>query len=106
MIDHFEVKVVKFEESLAFYSLALAPLQVELKWSDEAGAGFGQIDTDKVSFVIEQSEQNAACHIAFSAETTEAVDAFHAAGIQAGYRTMVLPGLERNMLQTIMRRFC
>ena len=96
MIDHFEIKVFRFEQCLEFYSLVLEPLQVELKWSDEVGAGFGGIETGKVRFVIEKSAHNTASHIAFSAADKKAVNAFHKIGIASGYRNNGNPGLREN----------
>lgn len=43
MIDHFEIKTTAFEQCVEFYTKVLAPLNIELKWSDEMAAGFGVI---------------------------------------------------------------
>ncbi|MGY5732410.1 VOC family protein, partial [Vibrio chemaguriensis] len=53
MIDHFEIKVVAFEECRVFYKNVLEPLGIELKWSDENAAGFGLSSEPNVRFLIE-----------------------------------------------------
>ncbi|MFQ2689941.1 hypothetical protein ACK3ZE_03455 [Aeromonas caviae] len=48
MFDHVEIKVVRFDSCQHFYATVLAPLLIELKWSDEAAAGFGLMGRDHV----------------------------------------------------------
>lgn len=96
MIDHFEIKVEEFERCLRFYSAVLSPLKIECKWSDSEGAGFGEIDSDKVRFVIERSNQPSLTHIAFSAPNKEAVVSFYETGLSAGERCNGKPGLRKN----------
>ena len=52
MIDHFEIRVVRFDECVEFYSKVLLPLKIEKKWSDNSAAGFGEIAESKVRFLI------------------------------------------------------
>lgn len=91
MIDHVEIKTVHFDDCKRFYQTVLHPLHVELKWADDAAAGFGLNGRDKVSFLIERFERHTHCHLAFSATTQAQVDAFHLAGIQAGFRAHYAP---------------
>lgn len=93
MFDHVEIKVVRFDSCQHFYATVLAPLLIELKWSDEAAAGFGLMGRDHVGFLIERGQQGASCHLAFRADDTTQVDAFHHAGIKAGFACNGLPGL-------------
>lgn len=76
MIDHVEIKTVHFDDCKHFYQTVLRPLHMELKWADDAAAGFGLIGYDKVSFLIEKFDRNTPCHLAFSATTSAQVDAF------------------------------
>ncbi|MGE6135768.1 VOC family protein [Aeromonas salmonicida] len=92
MIDHVEIKTVHFDDCKRFYQTVLHPLHVELKWADDAAAGFGLFGRDKVSFLIERGERHTHCHLAFSATIQAQVDAFHLAGIQAGFRCNGQPG--------------
>ena len=48
MFDHVEIKVVRFDSCQHFYATVLAPLLIELKWSDETAAGFGLMGRDHV----------------------------------------------------------
>ncbi len=93
MVDHFEIKTLRFEECVEFYSAVLACLQIELKWSSESAAGFGRIDETKVRFLIEKSQSAQNCHIAFSAPNRDAVDSFHSLGVKLGFKSNGEPGI-------------
>lgn len=93
MFDHIEIKVVKFERCVAFYSDVLRPLGIELKWSDNIAAGFGLCDEENVRFLIEQSESASECHIAFRANDEHSVEEFYRSGVERHYRTNGAPGL-------------
>lgn len=93
MIDHFEIKVVDFDACVAFYSKVLTSLGIELKWSDEAAAGFGLVGEPNTRFLIEKGGQSAPCHIAFKANDKASVETFHKAGIEAGFTCHGEPGL-------------
>src|SRR4051812_50223435 len=87
VIDHIGVGVRDFEESLEFYTRALAPLgfeRVALVDSDNRSAGFGIRGRD--DFWIHEGRPVGRAHVAFESETREAVDAFHAAALEAGAR--------------------
>ena len=96
MIDHFEIKVVDFDACVAFYSKVLITLGIELKWSDEAAAGFGLVGEPNTRFLIEKGAQSAPCHIAFKANDKASVEAFHKAGIEAGFTCHGEPGLREH----------
>lgn len=93
MIDHFEIKVVDFDACVIFYSKVLITLGIELKWSDEAAAGFGLIGEPNTRFLIEKGGPSAPCHIAFKANDKTSIEAFHKAGIEAGFTCHGEPGL-------------
>lgn len=92
VIDHFEIKTIKFEQCLLFYRSVLSPLNVELKWSDESAAGFGVIGDPKVSFMIEKSDTCEPCHIAFTSLDQNSVDQFYSTGIENGFTGNGGPG--------------
>jgi len=96
MIDHFEIKVLNFKQCLEFYSLVLAPLKIENKWSESSAAGFGLISENKTRFLIEESEQVSRTHIAFSSSEKSLVELFHAVGISNGYVCNGVPGLRED----------
>jgi catechol 2,3-dioxygenase-like lactoylglutathione lyase family enzyme len=94
VIDHIGVGVNNFEASLAFYTKALAPLGIEevaVIDTDNRAAGFGSQGRD--DFWIHEGRPAGRAHIAFAAESQEAVDAFHAAVLEAGGRDNGAPGL-------------
>ncbi|RXJ72846.1 glyoxalase/bleomycin resistance/extradiol dioxygenase family protein [Veronia nyctiphanis] len=93
MIDHFEIKTNNFDVCKRFYQACLALLNIELKWSDDAAAGFGVIDENKVRFLIEHGESNTGCHIAFSATDENAVKQFHHAAMEVNAKCNGKPGL-------------
>ncbi|WP_062263589.1 VOC family protein [Endozoicomonas arenosclerae] len=96
MIDHFEIKTINFEQCKKFYEISLLPLGIELKWADEAAAGFGMLGADKVMFLIEKHGTSTPSHIAFSASDQAAVEAFHQAGISCGFQCNGAPGIREH----------
>jgi catechol 2,3-dioxygenase-like lactoylglutathione lyase family enzyme len=94
VIDHVGVGVRDFEQSLDFYTRALAPLgfeRVALVDADNRSAGFGVHGRD--DFWIHEGRPVGRMHVAFDAESHEAVDAFHADAIAAGGRDNGAPGI-------------
>ncbi|MEF2072843.1 VOC family protein [Consotaella aegiceratis] len=95
MLDHVGFAVKDFARARAFYEAALAPLGMTVVMDgDEAGgfAGFGK--DGKPWFWIGNGPMPAtAVHVAFSAPDRAAVDAFHAAALEAGGRDNGAPGL-------------
>ena len=94
VIDHIGVGVRDFVESLDFYTRALAPLgfeRVAYVDADNRSAGFGLHGRD--DFWIHEGRPVGRAHVAFDSESREAVDAFHAAALEAGARDNGAPGL-------------
>lgn len=106
MIDHFEIKVVDFENCRDFYQHVLSPLGIELKWADDFAAGFGLTTEPNVRFLIEKGDNNAKSHIAFSALNKEQVIEFHQAGLTHGASCNGKPGLRKSTRLTITPPFC
>ena len=84
MIDHTGFGVSDYAASKAFYERALAPLGISLIMEVmEAAAGFGR--GGKPFFWLEaQRTPVTEVHVAFLAKDRATVDAFHAAGLEAG----------------------
>lgn len=89
MLDHMAIFVRDYPSSKAFYTKALAPLGIRpLKEYEPAtvsqggfvGFGFG----GKPSFWIGVGDAGAGVHLAFSAGSRAAVDAFFQAAVEAG----------------------
>jgi catechol 2,3-dioxygenase-like lactoylglutathione lyase family enzyme len=94
VIDHVGIGVRDFEQSLDFYTNALAPLgfeRVAFVDEDNRSAGFGVRGRD--DFWIHEGRPVGRMHVAFDSESREAVDAFHAAALAAGARDNGSPGL-------------
>jgi catechol 2,3-dioxygenase-like lactoylglutathione lyase family enzyme len=97
ILDHVDFAVTDLARSRDFYTQALAPLGIvpliEIKRDDgREGTGFGANGFPQ--FWIGRGERlSGRLHIAFRANTREAVDAFHEAAIAAGGRNHGEPGL-------------
>jgi catechol 2,3-dioxygenase-like lactoylglutathione lyase family enzyme len=85
MFDHVGVPVSDPDASAAFYRRVLAPLGIEQTASGEY-IEFGALS-------LSQREPLERLHFAFIAESREQVDAFHRAGVEAGYRDNGAPGV-------------
>jgi catechol 2,3-dioxygenase-like lactoylglutathione lyase family enzyme len=106
VLDHVAIRVSDLGASRAFYTAALAPLRFtalyELGTDDAAGPGvaFGRTGAD--DFAIHEPIASAGrdavtrgAHIAFRADSAEAVAAFHAAAVANGGRSIGEPGPRR-----------
>ena len=106
VIDHIGVGVRDFEQSLEFYTRALAPLgfeRVALTDTDNRSAGFGLKGRD--DFWIHEGRPAGRMHVAFEADSRDEVDAFHAAAIDAGARDNGAPGLRPEYSDTYYAAF-
>jgi len=97
MIDHITFGVSDFKRSTAFYDVAFAPLGVRRLFDvppehsgGAAATGYG--DTRPWFWITEQDATHGKLHIALSAATPAAVDAFYHAAIAAGGRDNGPPG--------------
>jgi catechol 2,3-dioxygenase-like lactoylglutathione lyase family enzyme len=92
MLDHVGFGVSDYKRSKAFYSEALAPLDIELiKEPSEQAAGFGR--GGKPFFWIEATRPPITLlHVAFACDSRGLVDAFHQAGLAAGGTDNGAPG--------------
>ena len=87
VFDHVMLNVHDAEASKRFYRTVLAPLEIPPLWENERGAQFGNL------VVVAGGEVNGPLHVGFVARSREEVDAFHRAGIEAGYRDNGPPGV-------------
>src|SRR5262249_6520852 len=94
MFDHVGLNVRDYRASRAFYEAALAPLgyRVVMAFDEWKGAGFGAGDKPEF-WVFEREPFGTGTHVAFTCDERSAVDAFHAAGTDAGGRDNGAPGI-------------
>lgn len=87
MFDHVGINVCDFAATKRFYSIVLEPLGFELTADGDEYIEFGALSFGR------RPPPTPPMHFAFLARSREAVDAFHRAGVEAGYRDNGAPGL-------------
>ena len=87
VVDHLDVHVSDFARSVRFYETVLAPLGIPKLYEREAEACFTHVN------VVAQAPPTTNLHLCFHARSRAAVDAFHRAGVGAGFRSNGGPGL-------------
>ena len=98
MIDHIGFPVADYARSKAFYTQVLAPLgfglimEVRQDRNDSLAAGFGA-DGKPDFWIGGEGGLNRPMHVAITARTRAAVDAFYRAALAAGGRDNGAPGL-------------
>ncbi len=90
VFDHVKISVADPVASIGFYKTVLEPLAIPPLWENDRGAQFANL---VVFEGAARSEPSGPVHIAFVAETRAQVDAFHRAGIDAGFRDNGTPGV-------------
>ena len=93
MFDHIGLRVANLGDSIAFYRQTLEPLGLSLATRGDDYAGFGPPGTPGLWLHAMPGVEGRGVHLAFSAESADAVKAFHAAGLAAGGRDNGAPGL-------------
>ena len=98
MLDHIGFPVSDFARSVAFYDAVLAPLGarriMEVTAEMTGGAAHAGYGVQKPDFWIGTGDAlKGRLHVAFSAESRAAVDAFYAAAMAAGATDNGPPGL-------------
>ena len=94
MYDHIGLKVKDLESAVRFYRAALEPLGHVLASQEGSYAGLGPRD-EPALWLYKDAEVHGV-HVAFRAQSREAVDRFHAAGLKAGGRDNGKPGLRKD----------
>jgi catechol 2,3-dioxygenase-like lactoylglutathione lyase family enzyme len=87
VFDHVKLGVSDVEASKRFYKTVLGALEIPPLWENERGAQFANL------VLSDAADVTAPLHIAFVARSREEVDAFHLAGIDAGFRDNGPPGI-------------
>ena len=85
MFDHVELPVSDLDASQEFYCCVLEPLGI-------SQTAFGSsVEFGALTLVARRVRDQ--LHLAFVAESRDQVDAFHRAGVEAGYQDNGAPGL-------------
>jgi catechol 2,3-dioxygenase-like lactoylglutathione lyase family enzyme len=95
VIDHVSVAVRDLAASTRFYETLLATLGISALEKRPATVGFGKAYPDfwiNLRADMQPLTDSNGAHICFRARTTEIVDAFHAAALQAGGTSAGGPG--------------
>jgi catechol 2,3-dioxygenase-like lactoylglutathione lyase family enzyme len=98
MIDHITFGVSDFARSSRFYDRAFAPLGVKRLFDVPTEFSGGALSTGYGDerpwfWIAEQDATRGKLHVAISADSREAVDAFHREALAAGGRDNGAPGL-------------
>lgn len=97
MLDHVSIGVRQIDRSTRFYDSALAPLGLVRIWSDATGAGYGPVNRDDAFAIKHENREDitppSRLHIAFAADSRDAVRAFHTASIASGALDDGAPGI-------------
>ena len=86
VFDHVSINVRDADASVRFYTTVLETLEIPPLWKGERGAQFANL-------VVLEGEPGGPVHLAFVAGSRAQVDAFHRAGVQAGFRDNGAPGV-------------
>lgn len=96
MLGHISFGVDDLDRAASFYRRILAPLGYAQVWSNERGVGFGEPEGNDELALFARPQRVVApgpgFHLAFNAPSRAAVDAFHAAAIDAGGTDAGQPG--------------
>ncbi len=92
VVDHVLFVVSDLEASRRFYEAALEPLGFSVVYEQEDCVAFGVRGADDFG-ICRDGEPTTAAHVAFIAESREAVDEFFSAAIASGGREKQAPAL-------------
>lgn len=84
--DHVEISASDYAESIRFYETVLAPLGVPRVDEDDDVTSFANLG------VVDRTPATRNVHLCFFTRAKEEVDAFHRAGVDAGFRSNGEPG--------------
>lgn len=96
VFDHVQLNTSDYTASVRFYETVLSPLGIPKIEEHEQGT-WSSAWTDFTDVnVVDRRPPTTSLHLCFYARTKEQVDAFHRAGVEAGFRSNGAPGcLER-----------
>ena len=86
VVDHLDLHASDFRRSVHFYEVVLAALGIPKLYERETSAYFTHLN------VVDQKPPTTELHLCFWARSREEVEAFHQAGVEAGFRSNGAPG--------------
>jgi catechol 2,3-dioxygenase-like lactoylglutathione lyase family enzyme len=86
VVDHLDLHVVNFAESVRFYETVLAPLEIPKLYEREGEACFTHVN------VVDRTPPTQNLHLCFHARSRDEVEGFHRAGVEAGFQSNGAPG--------------
>jgi catechol 2,3-dioxygenase-like lactoylglutathione lyase family enzyme len=89
ILDHVELHASDYGASISFYATVLAPLGIRGAPEDSEAE---QLTCFAGVCVVDRRPPTRELHLCFVARSREEVDAFHRAGVEAGYRSNGAPG--------------
>ena len=106
VFDHVGLNVRDYGRSRAFYEGALAPLgySVVMEFEQWKTAGFGT-EGQPTFWLHEREPFGTGTHVAFTCDDRATVDAFHAAGLEAGGKDNGAPGIREQYTPTYYAAF-
>ncbi len=96
MLDHISLGVSDLQRSIRFYDDVLAALGYVRVWSDNDAAGYGRAGSDDALAIKREAKASGASprfHVAFKAESRQAVMDFYQTAIGRGATPDGEPGL-------------
>jgi catechol 2,3-dioxygenase-like lactoylglutathione lyase family enzyme len=87
VFDHVKIGVRDAEASKTFYRTVLSALEIPPLWEGEHGGQYANL------VVSTKAAPGGPIHIGFVARSRDEVDAFHRAGLEAGYKDNGAPGV-------------
>jgi catechol 2,3-dioxygenase-like lactoylglutathione lyase family enzyme len=86
IVDHIDVHASNYGASVRFYEKVLASLGIPRISQNQDATCFTNVN------VVDRTPPTTNLHLCFHARSREQVDAFHAAGLAAGFRSNGAPG--------------
>ncbi len=86
VVDHLDVHVSDFAQSVRFYETVLTPLEIPKLYERAGEACFTHVN------VVAQTPPTTDLHLCFYARSKAEVESFHRAGVEAGFRSNGGPG--------------
>lgn len=108
MLGHLSFGVSDLGRAISFYDAALAPLGLTRVWTSGNAVGYGLPGSGDLLALKARSAASPpgpGFHLAFNAPSRDAVNAFHAAALQAGGIDNGAPGLRRHYGPTYYAAF-